>query len=163
MNATLKNECLRAAFKLQKHRMEHALSVDPYRLYCVFGISSLEQDDGLIGHPFMSQYPEAASLKLFEAIEATTFCDDVFDAPVQPFSDSIYPAYMLSIQNVFDVPIDSVSGDGDLFNCLHPYVRKLISTGLFPEFSILTRLSGNSGCHKGFGEAVTSPRPALYE
>lgn len=90
MNATLKNEYLKAAFTLERHQEEHASSVVPHRLGCVFAASSLEQENGLVGYPLVTQYPQASPAKRLEAVEPTAFSDDVFDASSMGFTSSIH-------------------------------------------------------------------------
>lgn len=116
MNATLKNEYLKAAFKVLKHQEEHASSVVPYRLDYVFIGSSLEQRNGFVGYLFMAQYPQASPAKCFKAVKSTAFSDDVFDTSVQALGNRIGSAYVPSIQYVFNMSIDSVGRFADLFD-----------------------------------------------
>ena len=86
VNATLKNEYLKAAFTSEMHQEEHVSSVVPYRLDCVFAVSFLKQGDRFVGYPLMSQYPQTSPAKCLKALEPTTFSDDVFDVPGAGFN-----------------------------------------------------------------------------
>lgn len=108
MNTTLKNEYLKDTFTLEKHQEEHASLVVPYRLDCVFAVSSLKRGNRFVGHPLMSQYPQTSPVKCLKAVEFTTFSDDVFDAPVQTLGNRIGSAYVPSIQYILNMPVDSV-------------------------------------------------------
>lgn len=116
VNATLKNEYLKAAFTSEMHQEEHASSVVPYRLDCVFAVSFLKQGDRFVGYSLMSQYPQTSPAKYLKALEPTTFSDDVFDMPVQTLGNRIGSSYAPSIHNIFDMSVDGVDRFVDLFD-----------------------------------------------
>ncbi len=72
MIRTSKTEYKKVAFEIGKQAEEYASSVVPYRLEYVFIGSSFEQRNGFVGHPLMSQYPQAAPSKRLEAVEANS-------------------------------------------------------------------------------------------
>lgn len=117
-------EYKKAAFGIEKQAEEHASSVVPCRLDCVFGVSSLEQGNGFVRYPLMSQYPQTSPAKRPEAVEPTAFPDDVLDTSVQTLGNRIGSAYVPGIQNIFDMPVDGIGGFYDLFDSAalhHPY------------------------------------------
>ncbi len=65
-----KAEYKKVAFEIGKQAEGHASSIVPYRLNCVFVVSSLKQGNGFVGYSFVAQYPQTSPVKCLKAVEA---------------------------------------------------------------------------------------------